>query len=163
MHALNEKGILTILVAGAVITLLLFTISASLNSQQNEDSLTKMQTARELNIKMNNTIRLLDKATSDVFFDNMSPPACNVGGPRPVIARLNEIAESMGCEIINMTVNPGAYDIKNGELECSVTSGNLIIKQKINFEFTKDGGREGSPPDFTCYLEDTLTGIREFP
>ena len=174
------KGFISGWVAVGAIAILIFVANASLNLTTNNDSFIKMEAAREVNVKTNNLIWILDKATSKTYYDESIPPACDFIPPvgiarietylQEVINNFNikslvECGFSEGPEITGAIVHQLNV---TGTLECSVSVEGFKVTETRDVEIYKQAvptniTLPGAPIEIIeiCQVDDRISGITE--
>ncbi|MFH1391355.1 MAG: hypothetical protein ABIH20_03535 [Candidatus Diapherotrites archaeon] len=165
----NMKGFISAWVAVGAIALLIFVANASLNITSNNDAFIKMEAAREVNVKANNLIWILDKATSKNYFDYLSAPSCdqfNADNIRnylqAIITNFNS-KSSVDCIFTTgpvITVPAIRQVLVTGVLECSVSLDGTDIIETRTVAFYKQGEVVPGLPD-TCKVVDRVSLIIE--
>ena len=174
---MKNKGTISGFVGIAAIALLLFMASSSVSLQETNSTMLKAQGARELAIKTENVIRLLDKATSHGIYAQLSPPICNSDSTKgstiidnyynPTLA---ELKNQTGIECVFVGADGSSRDPTfipvlaemGGFIECSLTIKNEKISKRQEFQFDKSASSDGAVPP-TCIVIDDVSGLTEQP
>ncbi|MCR4335085.1 MAG: hypothetical protein NUV57_00955 [archaeon] len=164
------KGFVSAWVAVGAIAVLFLASSASLNLVKTQDSLLIMDATRELNIKTDNIVRVLDKATSKVFSEDLSIPNCDQTLNQTDLETeftlvLSEFKEKtrIDCSVTGIITNTSSKraDIR-GNLECFVNAGGNRITETRLLKFYKEAEVVAGPPS-TCRVIDRVSGLQENP
>ncbi|MEK6957439.1 MAG: hypothetical protein AABW99_00455 [archaeon] len=166
MRKIGVKGTATAIIATAAIALVIFALSNAIISESSGNSFLTMQAARENAIKTDNVIRLLDKATSDGYYDVLNP-ACNPNSTAKVQEYFNSIAGNMGCTFVDASGNTSNPSFNQGQLtaqgyvQCTTGINGVMVKETRQFSFQKEALSSGSPP--SCSVRDGISGCTEQP
>ncbi len=172
MLSIGMKGSIGVILAGAAIILMLFTISTTDNNSVQNETLFKIQVAKEAALKTENLVRLLDKATSRVILRNMDT-VCTV--PRRITSEfqseynrvVNEFSNNQGnlfdCEInvINSTERPAFVSVQ-GTLNCTSVINNFRVTDSREWVFEKVPSNVGTVTP-SCIVTDYISGCQEQP
>jgi len=163
------KGFISAWVAVGAIALLIFVANASLNITNNNDAFIKMEAVKEVNVKADNLIWILDKATSKIYFDGLITPNCDQFNENNIRNYLQTIVtnfnskSSVGClfttgPIITAPVNRQV--LVTGTLECSVSLDETDIIETRTLNFYKQAIPDndgGVPPTDICKVQDRVS------
>ncbi len=166
MRKTGVKGTATAIIATAAIALVVFALSNAIISESSGNSFLTIQAARENAIKTDNVIRLLDKATSDGYYDVLDP-GCNANNTAKIQEYFNSIANNMGCRFVDASGIPSSPNFTlvsltaQGYVQCTTGINGVTVKETRQFSFQKEALNSGSPP--SCSVRDGISRCTEQP
>ncbi|HLC79968.1 MAG TPA: hypothetical protein VJG83_06140 [archaeon] len=162
------KGTIAAVVAAGAMILIIFTFNISLSGENNNETFTKIQLARDNSLKTENIIRLLDKATADGYYDRLDI-SCNSSDSSLVNSYFTQVISnttqgSVGKETFKCTFTSGpSFNAPNltasGTLECTSKIGDFTTKHRRFFSFDKTAVSSGG----ACTIIDAISGCMEQP
>src|SRR3989344_5792608 len=182
MRTIGVKGSIAVITAGAVMLLLLLTITSMKNANDNGTAMINMVSAKETAFKAENLLRILDKSVSKAIIDTTSPSNCNpgsvteesiqtkfanaVGGRNDDVGiGFNDLnSKLMNCTAVvkagSLRINGNQLDI-NGTMSCTTTIGETTITDERSFRFSKE--IRTNAIDSSCEVYDTVSECMEQP
>ncbi|MCR4369390.1 MAG: endo-1,4-beta-xylanase [archaeon] len=173
MHTIGVKGSFAVLLAAGALFVVLFSVQASMAQEKNADALLTIHAARENDLKTENYLRALDKATSKAYYDSVNPTDCSGTLTQSAL----ELEFTSTTNSFNLKASPitCAYTINlvggtgeaTGTIECAATTGKTSITGTRQFIYNKIAQTQtpdpANPAATECVILDEISNMKEQP
>ncbi|VVC00838.1 Uncharacterised protein [uncultured archaeon] len=162
------KGIFSPIVLAIGLAALIFIANSAVWAEQADRTLMKIEAAREISMKTENAMRIVDKSISDAIYDNRDDTSCKyLGNATQINTAINGALASLNgfgqvqCSIAGtntITIQSNDHVNVAGTISCAMPIGGTEIKETRGFMFSKEIYKAG-----TCFVKDRISGCIEQP